>query len=57
MEAVTSDPTVDDDAIGIIIDQVQTKQTKIHEYGYDVYLPFVWNNYAIDQATAMLSTT
>jgi hypothetical protein len=47
IEAVASDPTVDD-ANGIIIDQIQTKQTKIREYGYDVYLPFVWNNYAID---------
>lgn len=47
VETMASDPTVDD-AIGIIIDLIRTTQTKICEYGYDVYLPFVWNNYAID---------
>lgn len=43
---MATDPTVDD-AIGIIIDLIRTRQTEIRQYGYDVYLPFVWNNYAI----------
>lgn len=45
-ENMANDPTVDD-AMGIIIDFIRTKPTEISEYGYDVYLPFVWNKYAI----------
>jgi hypothetical protein len=45
-ETVVSDPTVDD-AIAIIIDLIRNRQTEIRQYGYDAYLPLVWNNYAI----------
>lgn len=41
------DPTVDD-AIGAIAEQIRTRPTKVRQYGYDVYLPRVWNLYAID---------
>jgi hypothetical protein len=45
-KTMANDPTVDD-AIGAIIDQLRTKPTELRNYGYDVYLPLVWNNYAI----------
>jgi len=45
-KTMANDPTVDD-AIGAIIDQLRTRPTELRNYGYDVYLPLVWNNYAI----------
>ena len=43
---MASEPTVDD-AIAIITDLIRTRQTELRNYGYDVYLPMVWNVYAI----------
>jgi len=43
---VATEPTVDD-AIGIIVDAIRTRPTEIGAYGYDVYLPQIWNAYAI----------
>jgi hypothetical protein len=46
-DIMATDPTVDD-AIGAIVEQIRTRPTEIRQYGYDVYLPRVWNLYAID---------
>jgi hypothetical protein len=46
MEPMASDPTVDD-AIGAIMELFRTRRAEIGAYGYDVYLPKLWNVYAI----------
>jgi hypothetical protein len=51
-ETMATDPTVDD-AIGAIMELIRTRPSELRDYGYDVYLPMVWNRYAID--TKMVS--
>jgi hypothetical protein len=49
---MTTEPSVDD-AIGIIMDMIRTRRPEISEYGYDIYLPHVWNRYAIDSGMVL----